>query len=47
MEIGAGQAQAVAALAAANGAWAPAAFRADLQGIARVVVLSRLAAGSR
>jgi release factor glutamine methyltransferase len=47
LEIGAGQAPAVAALAAAIGAWSPAAFRADLQGIARVVVLSRIVAVGR
>jgi release factor glutamine methyltransferase len=47
MEIGAGQADAVAALAAADGRWAQAAFRSDLQGIARVAVLSRHAPASR
>jgi release factor glutamine methyltransferase len=47
VEIGAGQADAVAALAAADGRWAPAAFRTDLQGIRRVAVLSRRARLSR
>jgi release factor glutamine methyltransferase len=42
IEIGAGQAPAVAELAAAAGTWAaPVRFRLDLQGIARVAVLSR------
>ena len=40
MEIGAGQAPAVAALSASTGDWRPAAFRADLQGIDRVAVLA-------
>jgi release factor glutamine methyltransferase len=43
MEIGAGQADAVAGLAEAAGGWLPAQFRHDLQGIARVAVVSRTA----
>jgi release factor glutamine methyltransferase len=45
MEIGAGQAGAVARLAAAAGTWEPAVFRRDLQGIDRVAVLARPATG--
>jgi release factor glutamine methyltransferase len=41
MEVGAGQAARVAALAAAAGPWAPARFQADLQGIERIAVLAR------
>ncbi len=41
MEIGVGQADAVAAAAAIGEAWSGAAFRRDLQGIARVAVLTR------
>ncbi|MEO5819555.1 MAG: peptide chain release factor N(5)-glutamine methyltransferase [Vicinamibacteraceae bacterium] len=47
VEIGVGQAEAVSAAAAAHGAWAAATFRDDLQGIARVAVLSRLGAIDR
>ena len=47
VEIGAGQADAVAAAAAAHGAWQPAAFHRDLQGIARIAVLSRTTATDR
>jgi release factor glutamine methyltransferase len=47
LEIGAGQAVAVAAAAAAHGAWQATAFHRDLQGIARVAVLTRTAVGGR
>ena len=48
IEIGAGQAPAVAELAAAAGTWTtPVDFRLDLQGIARVAVLSLPSAPSR
>lgn len=47
MEIGVGQAETVAAEAAASGSWTAAVFRMDLQGIARIAILSRTAAGSR
>jgi release factor glutamine methyltransferase len=47
VEIGAGQAETVASDAAAAGAWTGAVFHLDLQGIARVAILSRTAAGSR
>jgi len=47
VEIGAGQAEIVASSAAAAGAWTGAVFHMDLQGIARVAILSRTAAGSR
>ena len=47
MEIGFGQADAVAGLAHAAGGWLPAQFRHDLQGIARVAVVSRTAELSR
>ena len=47
VEIGAGQAETVASAAAAAGAWTGAVFRLDLQGIARIAILSRTAAGSR
>jgi release factor glutamine methyltransferase len=47
LEIGAGQAARVASDAAASGAWTGAVFRQDLQGIDRVAILSRTAAGSR
>jgi release factor glutamine methyltransferase len=42
MEIGVGQADAVAALAADAGGWTEARFRADLQGIPRVAELIRM-----
>jgi release factor glutamine methyltransferase len=41
MEIGIGQADAVAAAAAHGGVWSETAFRQDLQGIARVAMLRR------
>jgi release factor glutamine methyltransferase len=47
LEIGAGQAAAVAALAAADGRWDAWAFHVDLQGIPRVAVLSRAAPSVR
>ena len=47
LEIGAGQAEIVASAAAAAGAWTAAVFRMDLQGIARIAIFSRTAAGSR
>ena len=47
LEIGAGQADIVAGAAAAAGAWTAAVFRLDLQGIARIAIFSRTAAGSR
>jgi release factor glutamine methyltransferase len=47
MEIGAGQADAVAALARDARQWEPARFRADLQGIPRLAVLARAAAQGR
>jgi release factor glutamine methyltransferase len=46
MEIGAGQADDVAALARAAGGWTPARFCRDLQEIARVAVLARAATGA-
>ena len=47
MEIGAGQADAVAAAAARTGGWAAAVFQPDLQGIPRVVLLSRRGVADR
>ena len=47
MEIGIGQADAVATAAAAHRDWAGVTFRLDLQGIARIAVLSRTGASSR
>jgi release factor glutamine methyltransferase len=47
MEIGAGQVAAVAAAAAAHGAWQGTVFHQDLQGIARVAVLSRTTGSGR
>jgi release factor glutamine methyltransferase len=47
MEIGIGQADAVAAAAAADQAWTGVTFRPDLQGIARIAVLSRSGADRR
>jgi release factor glutamine methyltransferase len=47
MEIGIGQAGAVATAAEADGAWAGVTFRSDLQGIARIAVLSRTGGNSR
>jgi release factor glutamine methyltransferase len=41
IEIGAGQAEAVAAAAARDGAWSGTTFRSDLQGIPRIAVLAR------
>ena len=41
MEIGAGQAGAVATLARDTGHWVPARFRTDLQRIERVAILAR------
>ncbi len=41
MEIGVGQSEAVAAAAAARGAWQATTFHPDLRGIARVAVLTR------
>jgi len=47
VEIGIGQADAVAAAAAADAGWARVTFRRDLQGIARIAVLVRADGGSR
>ena len=47
VEIGIGQADAVVAAAAVHREWAGVTFRPDLQGIARIVVLSRSGANSR
>jgi release factor glutamine methyltransferase len=47
MEIGVGQSEAVAAAAAAHGAWQATVFHPDLQGIDRVAVLSRAIAAGR
>ena len=47
LEIGIGQADAVITAAAIGGAWAATAFRHDLQGIARIAVLSRTGPGRR
>jgi release factor glutamine methyltransferase len=47
LEIGAGQAEAVAAAAAAHRVWQTTRFHHDLQGIARVAVLARTAANGR
>jgi release factor glutamine methyltransferase len=47
VEIGTGQADAVATMASAERSWADVTFRPDLQGIARIAVLSRAGASSR
>ena len=47
LEIGIGQADAVATIAAAEPAWAGVIFRPDLQGIARIAVLTRAGVSSR
>jgi tRNA G46 methylase TrmB len=47
VEIGIGQAAAVATAAAAHPEWGDVTFRSDLQGIARIAVLSRTSANSR
>jgi len=47
IEIGIGQADTVAAAAAAQAEWAAVTFRPDLHGIARIAVLSRAGASSR